>query len=221
MAIVNLMMQIGSLMVIGLGIVMTWYHVMFVNVSVSLLHCVFVATVLPESPTFLVVHDRDDEAVIILRRLRGSYADVDKELSLHKQMNQRADGTSGWSALLKLDVIKRMLIMFGLFFISVFSGVQVLKANTTRMLQASTLALDQDLSTIIVYVVLFSGNFTMSLLLDRVGRRRCLALSLTLVMLAYAAFGIYVFFNSGASTTEVDIVPQEQFNATPTYQSVR
>ncbi|XP_042231196.1 facilitated trehalose transporter Tret1-like [Homarus americanus] len=129
------LMNMGSVAIVGLGIKLSWYYVVFVSFVVALLHCFLVAVFLVESPTYLTVKNREAEATVILRRLTGSNADIKEELRILKMMRQREDGTSGWGALIKRDVIKNILVMFGLFMMYNFSGVQVMKINTVRIHQ--------------------------------------------------------------------------------------
>ncbi|XP_069171344.1 facilitated trehalose transporter Tret1 [Procambarus clarkii] len=206
MIVANLFIIIGSILVLTLGLLMTWYYVMFISVIITLIHSFLILTVLPESPTFLAVNGRDAEALVILHSLRGAYADINEEVRILKSMNQREDGRVGWGAVIKPDIVKKIITLSALFLVSNFSGVQVLKANTARMLGDSGMALGKIVSTILVNVVFFAGIIFMMFLLDRLGRKRCLILSLTLLMVAYISFGTHVFISdSQTSSTIVEV----------------
>ncbi|XP_042231103.1 facilitated trehalose transporter Tret1-like [Homarus americanus] len=218
----NVVMNMGSVAIIGLGIKLSWYYVVFVSFAVALLHCFLVAVFLVESPTYLAVKNREAEATVILRRLRGPNADIKEELRILKMMNQRGDGTSGWGALIKRDVIKNILVMFGLSMMCNFSGVQVMKMNTVRILVTAGLGFDETVSTIMFNLLLIAGNVTIMYLLDRIGRRRCLVLSLLLLTIANSCFGTYVFLtDSGGSPAmmEVALGTPLEVNSTMIYQS--
>lgn len=55
--------------------------------------------------------------------------------------------------------------------------------------QVSNLALNQDLSTILVFAICLTGNFCMMTIIDRLGRRRCLMVSLAVLVAAYTVLG--------------------------------
>lgn len=203
--VVNLMMQVGSVSVLALGIPLRWYQVSFVSIGILACYCLLLVPSLPESPTYLVVTNKDEEAKDVLRRLRGPAVDVPKLLQNLKKQNAALQNTVGWGFLLQRDILRRELILFGLFLIANFTGVQVIKANTARMLASSDFALDAKLSAILVTGVLFVGNFFMLLILDRVGRRRCLVLSLCLLLVAYAILGSFTFYRQQETALPVEI----------------
>ncbi|XP_042878112.1 facilitated trehalose transporter Tret1-like [Penaeus japonicus] len=203
--VVNLMMQVGSVAVLGFGIPLAWYQVSLISVGVLVCYCFLLVPSLPESPTFLIVTNRDEEAMGVLRRLRGPAVDVPKLLQDLRKQNEALQSTVGWGFLLQRDILKRELILFGLFLVANFTGVQVIKANTARMLASSDLALDPKLSAVLVTIILFVGNFLILLILDRVGRRRCLVLSLCIILIAYAILGTFTFYREPGSALPVEI----------------
>ncbi|KAK7078540.1 hypothetical protein SK128_028639 [Halocaridina rubra] len=198
------MKSMGAILIVALGMIGTWYYAAFFCVCEILFFGIAVLPFLPESPTFLTVTGKDEKAMKVLKRLRGKYIDVEGEMCNLKEANERGDGNNGWSALLKPDVMKKCLIVFGLFLISNFSGTEVIKANAVRMLQTSGLSFDSEVSTIIIFVLLLAGNLCQALLVDRIGRKKCLILSLILLLTAYVILGTYVFLEStGNFETEV------------------
>lgn len=192
------MKSVGAILIVAVGMLGSWYYIAFFCIFEVLLWLVSVQF-LPDSPTFLTVSGKDDKARKVLQRLRGPYFDVEKEIAQLKTQNERKDGNSGWGVLLKPDVLKKCLIVFGLFAISNFSGTEVIKANAVRILQTSGLPFDTDVSSIIVFVLLLGGNISQALLVDRIGRRKCLVLSLVLLVIAYSILGAYVFIESSGN----------------------
>lgn len=80
MVITVLMMQIGSILVVSLGLPLTWYQVPFINTGIFVTYCLVIVPLLPESPTFLAVTNNDVEAKAVLRRLKGPTVDVNEVL---------------------------------------------------------------------------------------------------------------------------------------------
>lgn len=118
--------------------------------------------------------------------------------------------------MLKWEFIKRILICFGLFLISNFSGTQVLKVNTLRILESSGMNLDKELSTILVTSILLFGNSALLFSIDRVGRRRCLLISFSLLVISYTVLGAFVYITESMSvaSSSIEIVTLEEANST-------
>lgn len=197
--VANFLLQIGSISVVSLGIPLKWYQVSFFSCAVHATYGLLLVPFLPESPTFLAVTNKDEKAKSVLHRLRGTDVDVEGVLRDLKKQNESVGNTASWRVLVRPAVLRQELIMFGLFLVSNFSGVEVIKANTSRILQSAGVSLDMEVSTIMVAGVLFCGNFSMMLLLDRAGRRRCLMLSLSLLAVGYGILGAFVFLNTRAT----------------------
>ncbi|XP_068228587.1 facilitated trehalose transporter Tret1-2 homolog isoform X2 [Palaemon carinicauda] len=219
--IVNIMMQIGGVTMLSLGIILSWYHVAFLSCGTTLFYCCIIIPFLPESPAYLAVNNRETEALEVLLQLRGPYADIHEELTQLKQMNLLDGGKKeGFRGLLRVQHLKKLLVLFVLFLISNFSGVQVLKSNTVRILESSGLKFNQSVSAIIVTMALMVGNFTMMLLVDKIGRRYCLMFSFSLVAVAYYCLGSYNFimdFNHVEQELNIENLSPMISNTTVTY----
>ncbi|XP_066981953.1 facilitated trehalose transporter Tret1-like isoform X2 [Macrobrachium rosenbergii] len=217
----HILMQSGGLMAIALGVIMSWYYVALICGCILVVHCLLVPT-LKESPSFLAIKNRDDEALDILRKLRGSYADVKEELAYLHQQNQNNSKRKGFGVLLKKEHLKKIALMSGIFFVHNFCGTQILRVNATRQLQGLGLDLDQKLTTILVIVLFFLGNFFMTIVLDKLGRRRCFFASLTLVAVSYITLASFMIStgNNGTGPVPVESAINETessgFNATLT-----
>ncbi|XP_064095454.1 facilitated trehalose transporter Tret1-like [Macrobrachium nipponense] len=198
----EVMKGIGAVTVIGLGMVLTWYYVAAILLGHLLFYGVCVVPFLPESPTYLVVRNREEEARRLLRLLRGPDVNLDEEIRRLREMNTNGASSNECSGVFTRDVLKKCMVIFGLFLISNFCSTEVIKANAMRMLQTSGLALEKDVSTILVFVLLLAGNVTQALILDKIGRRKCIIVSLILIMLSYVILGAYTFLSS----SDIDIV---------------
>ncbi|KAK7080207.1 hypothetical protein SK128_023797 [Halocaridina rubra] len=191
----------GAIVIIAFGMCSSWYYSAFFCAFQILISGLVAVPFLPESPTYLTVTGKDEEARSVLTRLRGKYFDVDAEIQQLKKQNNSKEGNSGWGALLKPEIMKKCLIVFGLFGISNFCGTEVIKANAVRILQTSGLSFDAYTSTLIIFVLLLSGNVFQALLVDRIGRRKCLVLSLILLVIAYTILGTYVYLDTSEAIT--------------------
>ncbi|XP_064079534.1 facilitated trehalose transporter Tret1-like [Macrobrachium nipponense] len=190
----NALMHLGGISNLALGISFTWYYMSLICVGLLLVHILLVCA-LDESPSFLAVTSRDEDALRVLRKLKGPHADIHGELDYLKKRNHQKLGDSrGFRALLDREHLPTVGLMTGIFFIYGFSGSQVFRINATRQIQQLGLGLDEQVTTIIVISLYFVGNLSMAFLTDFLGRRRCMMMSLAIVAASYLSIGAFMFF---------------------------
>ncbi|XP_071519387.1 facilitated trehalose transporter Tret1-like [Panulirus ornatus] len=190
--IVGLMFLMGNGIGVSLGILLTWYEVALVNVGLLLLYVIAIVPCLPESPTFLVINNNESHARKVLRSLRGDHFDLDGEIELLKKMNNTEHVDSKWRLLLCRENLKKIFILTCLFFVQNFSGTAVIRVNAIRILEISEVDLNVDIATATLLIIPICGVFVLSFLVDRIGRRHCLAVSLGIMLIAYLALGFYM-----------------------------
>ncbi|KAK3863495.1 hypothetical protein Pcinc_030749 [Petrolisthes cinctipes] len=184
-----IMFLLGIVSGAALGMIFTWYEVALFSDGLLLL-AAFIVPFLPESPTFLVVTDRHTQAAEILRRLRGYNCNIENEILMIKEMNN-TETKSTWRDIFRGDNIKRLLILFGLFCVQSFSGVHVLRSNLTRILQSAGINSDLELWTTVILLVPVGGSILQTLLIDRLGRRLCLVVSLAPTTVFCFSLGVF------------------------------
>lgn len=199
-----LMFLLGASICVAIGIILNWYHVALVNACLLLVYISLIVPFLPESPTFLIITNQEKRAAQILERLRGSYINIDSEIKLLKKMNDDVTGDTGWSFLLQRNIQKRILVLTMLFLVQGFTGTGVLRANAVRILQDSGVTLNKEVFATVLLLLPITGVFALWFLVDRVGRRICIAISLTLMMVSYVVLGTKVYFQDH---TVVSVVP--------------
>ncbi|XP_042875172.1 facilitated trehalose transporter Tret1-like [Penaeus japonicus] len=189
----NVMVSVGLLASVSLGLCLRWFEIPVVAMALFFV-CFTSMLFVPESPTFLAVSGRESEARRVLRRLRGPCADVEEEMRLLKAYNQDKTDQPIVRVLLQRDVLRALLVIQALFFIQNFCGFSAFMINTTRIFQDAGSSLDEELSSILVFLVQMAGTVSASLLLDRAGRRLSLIASMAVMTLCLYAMGTYVYF---------------------------
>lgn len=207
-----LMFLTGACVCTAMGIGLSWYYVALGNMSILLVYIFCIVPFLPESPTFLIVSGQKKRAAKVLERLRGTYIDIDNEISLLKSKNDEMTSNSSWSFLLQRQVQKRILVLSVLFLVQAFSGTAVLRANAVRILQESGVTVNKTLFATLMLLVPIVGVIVLWSLVDRAGRKVCLAISLTLMCMSYIFLGTKVYLQE---PTVVSLVPLEQNNTVP------
>ena len=157
---------------------------------------------LPESPRWLVKHDRRDEAEQVLQRVRPDGYDIDTELGEIVELEERKQETKaenrGWSGLRQPWVRPALLVGCGIAAFTQLSGIEMIIYYAPTILTdngfATTAALRVSVGLGVTYLVMMIVGLT---IVDKVGRRR-----LTLVMVPGAALSLFVlgaFFVTGNS----------------------
>ncbi|XP_050699276.1 solute carrier family 2, facilitated glucose transporter member 6-like [Eriocheir sinensis] len=194
----------GFVLVVAVAIKVSWY---VIAGGLAVLALVYGGAMLavPESPNFLAVQGREEEARRVLRRFRGPGADVDAELALLRHRNQRSDGASGFAALLKRDVLRSVAALLLLITFRSMCGCEMITVHCTRMLLATGVALDHTLGTLIVNSAYLLGGLCLTVLVDRLGRRRSMLVSLAVMLAGNTVLGCYCYSFPASAVPGLDI----------------
>ncbi|MGE0415746.1 MAG: sugar porter family MFS transporter [Acetobacteraceae bacterium] len=134
---------------------------------------------LPESPRWLVLRDRDQDAAAALRRLRGAGTDVAIEVAAIRQIaSTEARTASGSSDLFAPWVRPALIVGAGLFFLQQLSGINAVIYYAPTIFQYAGLDGEstQVAATVGVGMVNFLVTILAMVLIDRIGRRPLLVL---------------------------------------------
>lgn len=210
-AFLELMKGLGPLVVTGLIPVLKWHWQAALISCLMFIMAVAIVPFFPESPTFLLLRGQETATKEVLRRLKGDGIDMAKEVARIKEINPKITGFA-WTELLKQENLKRIGTVSALLSLSMFTGSEVVKVNMTRMLQMSGITLDPGTSTIITMAVGFSGSICFVLLVDRIGRRKCLVSSLVINAVAFIVLGLAAFLSPDSNLAPVVDMEAMQLN---------
>lgn len=120
---------IGNMLTVAIGYSLPWHYLCLFGLIPPIIF--FLATIyLPESPSFLVIKGHRQQAITILRKLRGKYANVEAEVSELERRNMT--GGAGCRGLFERDVLKRVGVVTFLFLTSQMCGNFVFMIYTAR-----------------------------------------------------------------------------------------
>ncbi|KAL0932938.1 hexose carrier [Colletotrichum truncatum] len=152
--------------------------------------------IIPETPRWLAAHDRPDECLAVLQRLKGDHEDEETIRALHNSIMQtvayEASVSSGsWKDLFINDRIKtgqRFLIACAIQGFQQLGGINAIIYYSSTLFEKS-IGFDKHMSSLMsgfLQTWFFVASFIPWLLIDRVGRRPLL-LSMISVMAAVMA----------------------------------
>lgn len=205
----QLMITVGILFAYGIG---SYTSVFVFNILCTIIPIIFgvIFFFMPESPNFLVVKGKHDEAKNALIRLRGSNYDVDSELSVlqHKAEVSRSKPVSFATTITKKTALKALLICYALMLFQQFSGINAVIFNTAAIFSSAGAAIPAALASIIIGVIQVVATFTSSLIVDRLGRRILLLFSALVMCICSTALGIFFFLQDthGANSSIVQAI---------------
>lgn len=180
----------------------------------AVLPVVFVAVFafMPESPLYLVSRGRSDAAVRSLRWLRGPQYDCSTELAeleaMREMAAQRAQDENKraqlWTALCRKSTIRSLYISMGLMFILQFGGIGIVLFYTASIFQSANTGIAPELATIYVGIMQVVGTIIASLIVDRVGRRVLLLVSVSVMAACKALLGVYFVLQTTSTVVGAD-----------------
>lgn len=197
------MMNVGTLLEYCVGPYLSFVNLAFVSAAVPVL---FFATFIwmPESPYFLLMRGRREEAETSLLRLRGlkEPSAVKAELEAMDSAVRLRASDGGGSSLKELFVHRgnrrSLLLCWGLMFFQMSSGILAFLAYATDIFLRSGSSLDADVSAMVLGAVQLLGGVVASMLVDRAGRRPLLLVSCVGCAASLAAEGCYFYIKDVA-----------------------
>jgi len=202
------------------GILFVYIIGPLVSITVTNIICAGVAVLfgvifffMPESPVFLVIENRIDEAKHSYKWLRGATYDPQWEIDeLKAEIAETQRNHITFSEAFKFKSTKMaMFIGFGLATFQQMSGINVVIFYATDIFRAANITLNPDISTIILGSINLGFTVVGSILVDRVGRRILLLISIIGMTLCTTALGVFFLINP---VPEEGAPPQDNPEAT-------
>ncbi|EEB15149.1 sugar transporter, putative [Pediculus humanus corporis] len=177
----QIMITSGFLYVYILGSLLSF---VWLNISCSLIPVIFFTFFffMPESPYYELMKNNSKEAEKSLAKLRGKKPlEVKEELNtLQAAVDESFRETVHWTNIFKKRANRKaLLLMFGLMMAQQLSGINCVLFYSEIIFAKSGSSLSPSLSTIIVGFVMFLTSFPTPYLVERLGRRTVLILSMT------------------------------------------
>ncbi|KAJ6640243.1 Facilitated trehalose transporter Tret1 [Pseudolycoriella hygida] len=187
----QLFLTIGILLVFVVGAVTTWVNLSWVCGVVPILFIIGMFFV-PESPSWLVKRDRQNDATLALKWFWGKYCDANVAI---QEIQNDLESSGGSGTLMDLFTNptnrKGFTISVMLMFFQQFSGINAVIFFTVDIFKMAGSNLDPNFCSIIVGVVQVLMTFAAAALVERAGRKILLIQSSAVMGICLTALGIY------------------------------
>ncbi|XP_014356999.2 facilitated trehalose transporter Tret1 [Papilio machaon] len=205
-AVLKIVGHLGVLFSFTIGAYLDWQQLaLCISAAPLLLFCTILY--IPETPSYLVLTGKDEEAYKSLLWLRGPNSDVAQELATirtnvlaSKNFSQRQNQMSSSQFINSLDVrtmnrlLGPILVTCGLMTFQRFSGAHAFSFYAVPIFRKTFGGMNPHGAAIAVSFVQLLASCLSGLLIDTVGRLPLLIVSSVLMSMALAGFGSYAYY---------------------------
>lgn len=184
----GLMRTLGMMLCLSMNRHLHWPHICLVYAGLMVLLSVAFFWY-PESPAYLLMQRKEEEARGVLQKLRAADAGVEVELQWIKRYDTQGKTNAGFLCLLRPPLVHHTMTVAALAAVAVFAGSAMIVWNGMDMMLAGGLLVSREVARITVAAGLAAGGVTLGCLVDRKGRRFPLLMSLVILVVAYCVVG--------------------------------
>ncbi len=178
-------------------IVGTFLNVFWLSVICAIFPIIYTVVFfcMPESPTYLINKNREEEARKSFRFLRGKAFDPTEEIQeiVKEREESSKSSLTLMQAFTRKSSLKALFISFTVIIFQQTSGIFAVLSYTTKIFQSANTDLNIDLQTIIVGTAFTITTFLAILFVDKLGRRLLLLISGTGVTICHIALATYFY----------------------------
>ena len=162
-----------------------------------------IAFFIPESPRWLIVTGRDDDAMAVFRRLKTDEQGALEEFSATKA-SIAGEVKSEWKALLEPGIRKAVLFGSAIAILGQFMGVNaVLYYGPDIFADAGLASQDSSFSTVLVGLVNMLTTVLAVFIIDKVGRKKLIYYGVSSMIVCLVLIGLYFMFGASLGVSPV------------------
>lgn len=202
-AVLKIVSHLGVLMSSAVGAYLDWQQLaMFISIAPIILFCTMIY--IPETPSYLVLCGKDEEAYKSLAWLRGPGSDIMQELATirahvvatksFRNRNIQVAGSNTINALFTARIAGPVMITCGLMLFQRFSGAHAFNFYAVPIFKKTFGGMNPHSGAIAVSFVQLLASCLSGLLIDTVGRLPLLITSSVFMSMALAGFGSYAYY---------------------------
>ncbi|XP_065556823.1 facilitated trehalose transporter Tret1-like isoform X2 [Artemia franciscana] len=191
-----LLIVMGITVVYAIGIFTSWSTLSLISIIFPVFHF-FTMLVVPGSPNFLIMSDKEPQAMAALTWLRGKKYPSDVELS---SIKKSVEATISVNLKVKIigepQVLKPLFLGVALMFFQEFSGINAVLNNLSSIFSATDGTLNSNVQSLIVGIVQVTSALITVFIADLVGRKVLLLVSGAGMSISLLTLGTYFYLNS-------------------------
>lgn len=152
---------------------------------------------IPESPRWLIVKRKEDQARTILSKIYPSKEEVERQMSITRTSIEGEVKTE-WKSLLEPGILKAVLIGSAIAILGQFMGVNAVLYYGPKIFQDAGLSGESSMfSTVLVGIVNFLTTIIALMIIDKTGRKKLVYRGVSGMIVCLLMIGVY--FKWGAS----------------------
>lgn len=195
---------IGNLISVTIGAYIPWTY-LALNGAVCSILAVICFCPMPESPRWLLMTGKLEEAIKVMHDLQGGYVNAEKECqTIYQDLQNEPKGTVTWQELKRRSTIIPCILCLFVMFFQHFSGMNAVFLYSSKVFDVSRDYMDPKVATIILALVQVVATLISNVVVDKAGRKFLLISSGCLMGLSFAVFGYYYYKISLDKTFEDD-----------------
>ncbi|XP_024875284.1 facilitated trehalose transporter Tret1-2 homolog [Temnothorax curvispinosus] len=151
----------------------------------------------PESPLFYLTKDKEEDARKSMRFFRGPDFDIEPEMSAFKEQVERSKfRRPSITAFTSKPVLKTLAVAYGLMFTQQFSGINAIIFYGLTILESTGVGMESQLELVIFGVVQVVACVAAALLIDQLGRKLLMAISMSTMCACLSALAGFFILKS-------------------------
>ncbi|KAG5311580.1 TRE12 protein, partial [Acromyrmex insinuator] len=152
---------------------------------------------MPESPLFYMIKNKEEEARKSMRFFRGPSFDIEPEINLFKEQVERGKlQKRNLAIFVRMPMLKTLCVAYGLMFVQQFSGINAIIFYGFTIFEATSVGMASQVELVIFGTVQVVACVAATLLIDKLGRKLLMVISLGTMCVCLAALAAFFVLTS-------------------------
>ncbi|KAF2351176.1 Sugar/inositol transporter, partial [Trinorchestia longiramus] len=189
----ELFLVVGILLEMVVGTYIEWQVLALLSIAPTILF-MFLMLFNKESPAFLLMKGKEEEARAALQYFRGPDYSIEQEINDIKESQKEVKAASFRpSDMKKPHIYKPLATTFTIAMFAQLVGIEVITSNLSTIFRSTGMNLSENTSSIICIFVEIVAGVVAIFLVERAGRKSLLIISTAMLTLCMGSLGTYFY----------------------------